>query len=148
MECLIPTFSFDILVENYFTSFRRFTRLRVNNIRATGVLDKNRLRKCIIGDKQLQKRESGHFEQRSSSKKTATLTVVGSNNSRAVYIASSESCEPKRFAHCWNKVERKYIREQLNQFHWVKYRIGIQTKKCWWSPFVLMVDVVLQDVWV
>ena len=77
MECLIPTFSFDIFVENYFTSFRLFTRLRVNNIRATGVLDKNRLRKCIIGDKQLQKRESGHFEQRSSSKKTATLTVVG-----------------------------------------------------------------------
>ena len=56
MECLIPTFSFDIFVENYFTSFRLFTRLRVNNIWATGVLDKNRLRKCIIGDKQLEKK--------------------------------------------------------------------------------------------
>ena len=34
-----------------------------NNIRATGLLKKNRLRKCctIIGDKQLQKKERGHF---------------------------------------------------------------------------------------
>ena len=56
MECLIPTFSSDIFVGNFFTSFCLFTRLRVNNIRATGVLDKNRLRKCIIGDKQLQKK--------------------------------------------------------------------------------------------
>ena len=117
MECLIPTFSFDIFVGNFFTSFRLFTRLRVNNIRATGVLDKNRLRKCILGTSSCKKRESGHFKQRTSSKKPATLTVVDQNNSRVVYIACSESCEHKRFAQCWNKVERKYIREQPNQFH-------------------------------
>ena len=29
-----------------------------------------------------------------------------------VYIASSESCKPKIFVQCWNKVERKYIQEQ------------------------------------
>ena len=28
---------------------------------------------------------------------------------RAVYIASSESCQPKRIVRCWNKVKRKYI---------------------------------------
>ena len=44
------------------------------------------------------------------------LTVVGENDSRAVYIASSESCEPKRFVRCWNKVERKHIQEQ-HHFH-------------------------------
>ena len=56
MECLITTFSFDVLMDNHFTSFRLFTHLRVYNIQATRMLNKNRLRKCtIIGDKQLQK---------------------------------------------------------------------------------------------
>ena len=39
MECLTPTFSFDIFIDNYFTSFRLFPHLEVNNIRATGVLN-------------------------------------------------------------------------------------------------------------
>ena len=33
--------------------------------------------------------------------------MVGQNDSRAVYIVSSESFEPKRFVPCWTKVERK-----------------------------------------
>ena len=57
-------------MKNYFLTFRLLILLRVNNIRATRVLNKNRLRKCtIIGDKQLQKKERGHFEQHTSSKK-------------------------------------------------------------------------------
>ena len=70
MEYLTPTISFDIFMGNYFTSFRLLTYIGINNIRATGVLNKNRLRKhTIIGDQQLQKKECGHFEQRFSSKK-------------------------------------------------------------------------------
>ena len=56
-----------------------------------------------------------YIEQKSS----VTLGRVSQNNSRVVYIASSESCEPKRFSGCWNKAERKCIQEQQpNQFHW------------------------------
>ena len=56
MECLPPTFSYHIFMNNYFTSFRLLTHLGINNIRATGVLNENRLRRCtIIGDKQPQK---------------------------------------------------------------------------------------------
>ena len=56
MECLTTTVSFDIFMDNYFTSFHLLTQFEVNNIRATVVLNKNRLCKCtIIGDKQLQK---------------------------------------------------------------------------------------------
>ena len=67
VDCLTPTVSFDIFMDNYFTSFRLLTHLGVNSIRAD-VLNKNRLRKCtIIGDKQLQKKkELDHFEQRSA----------------------------------------------------------------------------------
>ena len=73
MKWLTRSVSFDIFIDKYFTSFRLFTHLGVNNVRATRVLNKNRLRKCtIIADKQLQKKkkkERGHFEQRISSKK-------------------------------------------------------------------------------
>ena len=81
-----------------------------------------------------------------------------------VCIASSKSCKPKRFVSCSNKVERKYTQEQKpSQFHCynqnmgfvnridqkvAKHRIGIQMKKWWWSPFVWMMDVVLQGSWV
>ena len=70
MICLTPTVSFDIFMDNYFTSFRLLTHLGVNNIRATRVLSKNRLTKSTIAeDKQLQKKERGQFEQSTSSKK-------------------------------------------------------------------------------
>ena len=69
MEFLTPTVSFDIFMDNYFTSFHLLTHLGVNKIRSTGVLNKNRLSNCTsIGDKQLQKEikmERDHFEQRS-----------------------------------------------------------------------------------
>ena len=79
------------------------------------MLNRNRLSKCnIIGYKQLQKKERDHFEQRISRKESsATLTVAAWNDNWAVYIAFSESSEPKRFVWCWNKVERKYNQEQL-----------------------------------
>ena len=52
MECLTPTVSFDLFMDKYF------------HIRGRGVFNKNRLRKyTIIGDKQLQKKECGQFEQ-------------------------------------------------------------------------------------
>ena len=70
MECLTPTFSFDIFMDNYFSYFRLLSHLGVNNILATGVLNKNSLHKCtIIGNKQLYWKERGHFEQHTSSKK-------------------------------------------------------------------------------
>ena len=85
--------------------------------------------------------------------------MVGCNDSSAIYIASSESCETKRFVGCWNKVEKKYIQEQqptVATKTWVLSTvwtrtwpsIGIRMKKWWWFPFVCMVDVVFQGAWV
>ena len=70
-------------MDNCFTFFCLLTHLVISHIRATVVLSKSRLHKCIIiGDKQLQK--------------SSVACVVGYNDSRAVYIASSESCQPNR----------------------------------------------------
>ena len=115
MECLSPT-----VMNNYVTCFRMLTHLGVNNIWATGVLRNNRLRKCtIIGDKQPQKRNVDTLDRAHQAKKNSeTLTVVGLNDNREVYIASSKFSEPKKFVRCMNKVEGKYIeKQQLNQFH-------------------------------
>ena len=46
MECLTPSFIFDIFMDDHFSSFRLLNHLGVNNIRATVKLNKNRLRKC------------------------------------------------------------------------------------------------------
>ena len=70
MECLTPSVSFDVFMDDYFTFFRLLTHLGVNNLWATRVLNKNSLHKCtIIGDEQLQKKERGLFEQRTFSKR-------------------------------------------------------------------------------
>ena len=83
------------------------------------MLSKNRLRKCIIvGNKQPQKRNVDTLDSANQAKNTATLTVVGLNDMRAIYIASSKFSEPKRFGPRLNKVDGKYIQEQLvKQFH-------------------------------
>ena len=79
IECLTPSLSFEIFMDNYFTPFCLLPHLGVNNIRAKRVVNirsrKNvRSRECtIIGDKQLQKRERANFEQRISSKKAVQL---------------------------------------------------------------------------
>ena len=70
MKCLAPSVSFDIFTDNYFTPFRLLTHLGVNNIWATRVLNKNRLRRCtFIVEKQLQIKERGRLEQHTPCKK-------------------------------------------------------------------------------
>ena len=56
-----------------------------------------------------------------------------------ICIASSESCELKRFVPCWNIVEKKYIQEQQpNNFHFYNENMGFVNRmdknvvKCWY----------------
>ena len=69
MECLTLAFSFDVFMNNYFTYFRLLT-LGVKRIRATGVVNKNRWRKCPIY----------HCEQTAAKKKKKTTNVATLNS--------------------------------------------------------------------
>ena len=62
------------------------------------MFSKNRLRKyTIIGDKQLQKKERDTLNSAAHSKqKCCVACVAGKNDKRALYIASSESCQYNR----------------------------------------------------
>ena len=97
----------------YFTSFRLFTHIEVNNIRATIVLNKNRLRKCTLTwVKQLQKRNGASLNSAFQAKKAVQCNFDSGwfwNDNMAVYIVSSESSKPKRFVRRWKKVKRTYI---------------------------------------
>ena len=64
MKCLPPTDSYYMFMHNYFTSFCLLTHHDVDNIWVTGVP-----KYTINEDKQLQKMECGHFEQRKLCKK-------------------------------------------------------------------------------
>ena len=69
MECLSPT-----VMNNYVTCFSMPTHLGVNNIWATGVLSKNRLRKCtIVGDKQPQKSNVDTLDSAHQAKKAVQI---------------------------------------------------------------------------
>ena len=47
MKCLTSSVSFDIFTDSYFTSFRLFALLEVNNIRATCVLQSSNIDEVI-----------------------------------------------------------------------------------------------------
>ena len=117
MECFPQTVSYHIFLENYFTSFRLLTHLGVNNFEATGVLNKNTLRKCIITwDKQSQKKECGCFEQLPLSQKVRCKFGSGLlERPHCVIHSFSKSSKPKRFVLSLNKIERNYIQEKHQQ---------------------------------
>ena len=82
----------------------------------------------------------------------------------AVYIASSESCQPNRDLFGVGTKLKESIFKSNNQINstvttrkrilsgeWMKtfqVQDWYPSKKWWWSPFVRMVDVVLQAAWV
>ena len=58
VDCLTPTVSFDVFMDNYFTYFCLLIHLGVIIIQATGVLNKNRLRKYTNGQTAPRKRNA------------------------------------------------------------------------------------------
>ena len=50
-------------------------------------------------------------------------------------MASSESCEPKRFVRCWKKIEKKNVQEQQpNRFHCYNQNMGFVNRMDQYVP--------------
>ena len=62
-------------------------------------------------------------------KNNVTLPVVGKNGSNAIYIACSESCEPKRFFRCWNKIEESIFKKNYEINSTVTTRTWVLSKE-------------------
>ena len=80
MESLTSSVSFNIFMDNYFDCLPY-------NIRAKRVLNKNRLRKCsVIGDKQPQEKEYGHFNQCMTKSMDENVTKYWYPNEKMVVV--------------------------------------------------------------
>ena len=108
MECWTLELSFDIFMDNHFTFFVYLPTLKLTTFEQhvcstkIGYVNAPSLRVNNCKKKKwMWPLWTAHIKQ----KKQCQMTVLGQNNSSAIYIASSESCEPKRCARCWNKVE-------------------------------------------
>ena len=101
MECLTTALSFDLSMDNYFTSFCLFVCLHTFELRtfeqevcSTKIRYANTL---SSGTNSCKKRNvttlnsAAHIKQ-----KCCVACVAGKNDKRALYIASSESCQPNR----------------------------------------------------
>ena len=156
MKCLPPT-----VMNNYVTCFRMLTHLGVNNIWATGVLSKNRLRKCtIVGDKQPQKRNVDTLDSTHQAKKAVQLWqwLFWTTTERCTLILLNFLNLRDLFG-VWIKLKESIFKNnhQINSTvttrTWVlfdrmdvsKYKIVIRMKKWSWFPFAYIVDVFLQN---
>ena len=77
-----------------------------------------------------------HIKQKSS----ATLTVVDQSNTSAVYISSSESCEPKRYIRWWNKLKESIFKNNNQIDSTITTRTWVLSTK-WtrtWSGIILI----------
>ena len=101
MECLTPTVSFNLSMDNYFTSFRLFVCLPTlelttfkQEVCSTKIGYANTL---SSGTNSCKKRNvtalnsTAHIKQ-----KCYVASVAGKNDKRVLYIASSEPCQPIR----------------------------------------------------
>ena len=101
MECLTPTVSFGVSMDNYFTSFRLFVSLTTlelitfeQEVCSTNIGHANTL---SPGTNSCKKRNvttlnsAAHIKQ-----KCCVACVAGKNDKRSLYKASSESCQLNR----------------------------------------------------
>ena len=134
MECLTSTISFDIFINKYFTSFRLLT-LGVKNIRAPGVLDKNRLRNnaLSLGTKRCKKRNVATFNSGAHIKQKSIVTcMVGQNDTMAIYLNLANLTEIcAALEQSWKKT---YSRPTTKYPIYSKYPI-----RCllWWHKILL-----------
>ena len=105
MERLTPNFSFDIFIDNYFTSLRLLIHLEINNIWATNALKKNRLCKCTITVKsvKLQKKVATLNSAREAKKKcnisSGWFRTTAGNVRKNLNIQEQQSNQ----SHCYNQ---------------------------------------------
>ena len=101
MECLTPTVSFDLFMDNYLTFFCLFVCLPTleltifkQEVCSTKISYANTLSSRT---KSCEKRNVATLNSAAHVKQKRCVTcVAGWNDSKALYIASSESCQPNR----------------------------------------------------
>ena len=122
VECLTPTVSFDLSMDNYFTSFRLFVCLPVLQF----TIFEQEVCSTKIGHANTLSSETNNYKNRNVitlnnaahiKQKSCVACVAGKNDKRALYIASSEPCQPKKNLFSVGTILKKNIFRSSNQIN-------------------------------
>ena len=125
-------------------------------IGSTNALVINSIEK-IIGEKELQKMERGHFELRTLSKKAVPFwqRLIGTTTGRFIQLLliflnleiclALEQNSKKVHSRTTTKQPEHGFVDKMDK--WLSTGLVSKSKKWWWSPFAWIIDVALQNAW-
>ena len=159
----LPTGSYVLYFDNFFTSLKLLQHLTDRGIQATGTVRSNRIENCPVTSVDvLKKQPRGSMDYRLDSQKS--VIVVRWNDNSVVTLASNcHGIEPMGSAQRWSHAEKKRVSidqpyvitmynanmggvDRMDQ-NVSTYRISIRSKKWWWPLFAYLLDVAMQNSW-
>ena len=161
--------AFHISMDNRFTSFPLFSKLKEIGYEATGTIRKNKVeKKCQLVPIKEMKKSSKRGDicaavGRSTDRNEEVKLVRWKDNNIVTVCSTVFGTEPIKKVQRWSRIEKKkidvdrpYIVERYNKTmggtdrqdqHVNNYRSGIRGKKWWFPLFTWLVDVSIQNAW-
>lgn len=153
----------EIFFDNYFTTYPLMVYLKRKNIKATGTVRENRMKKCpVMESKQMRKMARGTFDYRFD-KTNEILCVKWYDNSVCSMLSNYDTIEPLNQVKRWSKISKskenvvqpKLFASYNSGMGGVDthdqcislYRISIKGKKWWWVLFTYFLDMVITNAW-
>lgn len=154
----------EIYVDNFFSSYDLFQRMRSIGLRITGTIRSNRTCRCPLkDDKALKKEERGSYDYKYE-EKNELFFLKWHDNSTFTIASNHQSAEPVGQAKRWSTSQKKevfvpqpFLISQYNKYmggvdhlDWLiqAYRISIRSKK-WYFPLVTnFLDIAMVNSWI
>jgi len=164
LASILPTASYVLYFDNFFTSLRLLQHLSSSSIKATGTVRVNRIENCpITSVDKLKKMARGASDHRLDN--SSKILVARWHDNSVVTLASNcHGMEPAGSAQRWSSAEKRrveitqpYLIGQYNKYmggvdrmdqNIATYRISIRSRKWWWPLFAYLLDVAMQNAWI
>lgn len=161
-----PELPYKFYLDNLFTSISLFNFLRSNGYGATGTFREDRLaRNCPLEEKKSLKKANRRGTFVSAIDQTHGILFVKWTDNNIVTVGSTcHGVYPTSNVKRYSQAEKKFI--QVTRPHVVgeynknmggtdlmdqnisAYRIGIRSKKWWWSIFTWLLDAAINNSWI
>ena len=156
---------FHFYMDNLFTGLPLLQYLSKNNYRATGTIRQNRVpNDCPITSVAVMKKADRGKHSVTSERNNNIVLVRWKDNAVVTAASTLTGTGPMKNVRRWSAKDRKHIFvpqpavfHQYNQYmggtdrmdqNIGNYRIGIRTKKWWWSIFIWHLGMAMQNSWI